>query len=161
MEDSRSVLMEWLEYIPETGYFYWRKSPCHNTPVGSIAGTVTADRYWRIKFQGKRYLAHRLAWLFYYGNWPSEPLDHIDTRGTNNRIANLRLATPRLNAENKRFPAATNQCGYLGVCAVGNRFKAGIGSRGRRLHLGTFDSAEEAHEAYVFAKRQLHEGCTL
>lgn len=45
--------------------------------------------------------------------------------------------------------------GYL------SRLRTGIGSSKKRTYLGLFDTAEEAHEAYLQAKRRMHEGCTI
>lgn len=41
----------------------------------------------------KKYYAHRLIWLYVYGEWPTEGMvvDHIDMDRMNNRIDNLRL----------------------------------------------------------------------
>ena len=35
------------------------------------------------------------------------------------------------------------------------------GKVSKRMHIGYFDTAQEAHEAYVYKKRMLHEFCTL
>jgi HNH endonuclease len=151
---------EQLEYVPETGFFYWKVGRA-GVSAGEVAGSATADHHWRIRVLGARFMAHRLAWLYVHGEWPSGPIDHIDGDGWNNVPSNLRLATPRLNAENKRRAAVHNQSGFLGVTQVGTRWKATIGSRGKNYYVGTFASPDEAHAAYVAAKRSLHAGCTL
>lgn len=42
-----------------------------------------------------------------------------------------------------------------------NFYQAGITVSGKFISLGCFKTADEAHDAYVTAKRQLHEGCTI
>lgn len=107
-------------------------------------------------------MAHRLAWLYVYGEWPNGDIDHIDGDRLNNRIANLRDVSRRVNLENQRRPKACNKSGFLGVKTFRDqRFQARIQVRGVQLHLGTFDTPHEAHAAYVAAKRNLHQGCTL
>ena len=67
-----------------------------------------------ITVDGKRYRAHRLAWLYVYGAWPLGRLDHEDTDRQNNRIKNLR---PASNAENlhNRGKQKNNTSGYKSV----------------------------------------------
>jgi hypothetical protein len=106
------------------------------------------------------FLAHRLAWFYVHGVWPPVLIDHINGKRSDNRIVNLRLADWRLNMENKRRESY-NSTGLLGVKPNGKGFAARIGSRGVEHHLGTFRTPEEAHAAYVEAKRRLHKGGTL
>lgn len=128
--------------------------------VGSVAGWQTPDRRWRIHV-GKNYLAHRLAWLHHYGEWPQYEIDHINGNVADNRLANLRDVPHRTNCENKRRPTAANKLGVQGVIREGSRFVAHVTCAGSGRRLGTYGSAEEAHAAYLEAKRALHEGCTL
>jgi hypothetical protein len=79
----------------------------------------------------------------------------------NNRFWNLRAATRGMNAENMRRARVDNSTGVLGVRAMKGRYQANIKVRGRQQCLGTFDTKEEAHAAYVSAKRLLHAGNTL
>ena len=98
-----------------------------------------------------------------YGTWPENQIDHINGVRHDNRIDNLRDVLQSTNAQNQRKPSATNKCGFLGVnfhkCS--NRWIAQIHVQGKKKHLGLFDTPKEAHEAYVTAKRELHEGCTI
>lgn len=85
----------------------------------------------------------------------SEVVDHIDGNGLNNRRSNLRLASHRQNLWNQRM-RKDNTAGFKGITAYGtNKWRAQIRSNGKRLHLGTFDTPEEAHEAYCTAAREL------
>jgi hypothetical protein len=91
---------EQLDYNPETGEFRW-KVPRNGVIVGAKAGTDCHDGYISIRIFGKRYMAHRLAWLHHYGEWPIGGLDHINGQRWDNRIVNLRLATPKQSAANR------------------------------------------------------------
>ena len=119
-----------------------------------------------IRVGGARHYAHRLAWLFATGEWPKETIDHINGDRGDNRIANLRDVPRRINCENQRKARSVNRVGLLGVSrATGNRpgkpYTAFIGVRGKSVGLGYFPTAELAHEAYLAAKRRLHEGCSI
>jgi hypothetical protein len=152
-------LRYWLHYDDQTGHFHWLRLG-RNHKIGVKAGTLRPDGYISIGVRKSHFLAHRLAWFYVHGVWPPELIDHVNGVRSDNRIANLRLADRRLNVENKRRESC-NSTGLLGVKPNGNGFSARIGSRGVEHHLGTFRTPEEAHAAYVEAKRRLHKGCTL
>ena len=57
--------------------------------------------YTVIRFRGKLYLAHRLAWFYMTGEWPREQIDHKDGVRLNNKWDNLREATPGQNNMNR------------------------------------------------------------
>lgn len=110
------------------------------------------------------YLAHRLAWLFSNGQWPSQVIDHIDGNPQNNRIANLRDASIQANQENQRRAQRSNRSsGLLGshFDAQTGRWMAKISVMNKTIHIGRYDTPQEAHTAYVSAKRNLHKGGML
>jgi hypothetical protein len=122
---------------------------------GDVAGHLTAQGYWRISVDGRRYLAHRLAWLYVHGEWPAAQIDHVDLDKSNNRFANLREAT---NAQNKANTRARkdNTSGFKGASwdKRSGRWRARICVVGKDSHLGFFDSAETAHAAYCQAANE-------
>jgi hypothetical protein len=162
------VTAEWvrsiLSYDPETGALRWRTDGWGERPhkVGQRAERKGAHGYLRIGVLGHQLSAHRMAWLYVYGELPSGQIDHINGDKTDNRIANLRDATPRVNSENKRSAYRNNRAGLLGVTLdPGGRYMARIFVGGERRFLGMHDTPEMAHAAYIKAKRELHQGCTV
>lgn len=150
-----------LDYDPETGVFA-RRIRYHHRRASTKAGNRNHDGYVQINLGGRKYQAHRLAWLWVYGEWPDGQVDHLNGDRGDNRLANLRLATPAINSQNKRRPQKNNRSGYLGVHRrPSGTFRAQIGVAGRTIKLGTFSTAAEAAEAYLQAKRDLHPGCTI
>ena len=88
------------------------------------------------------------------GTWPKAEIDHIDRNGLNNRWFNLREASRSQNAGNTKTHT-DNKTGFKGVCPNHKRFSAMINEGGKTKYLGTFDTPEEAHEAYMQAARDL------
>ena len=114
-----------------------------------------------ISIDNRIYPAHRLAWLYTFGVWPSHHIDHIDGNKWNNRLANLRDVTRAVNMQNQKNAQSNNQSGLAGAMKNGNGWMARIRTNGNTKYLGTFPTVFQAHEAYLAAKRELHEGCTL
>src|SRR5436190_23425691 len=98
---TQEKLKEVLDYDPETGLFTSRVSR-GGRPASARAGCVTTKGYIKLSLCQKRYYAHRLAWLYVYGEWPSKQIDHINCVTDDNRIANLREATSAQNITNSR-----------------------------------------------------------
>lgn len=151
-----------LRYEPDTGRIFWLEPGVGR--VRDEAGNGTGSRGYRTVFvDGRSYLAHRLAWALFYGEWPYGPLDHIDGDKQNNRINNLRIVDASMNCENLRKARADSKTQLLGVhlCSRTGKWRAQICVRGRRIDLGRFASPEMASVAYLTAKRRLHEGCSI
>lgn len=153
---------ELLTYDPETGDFYWRQTMGHRGKAGKIAGAVRGG-YRIIGVEKLTYAAHRLAWLITFGSWPMAEIDHINGDPGDNRIANLRDVSRAENLQNQRVAQRRNKCGLLGVSfhKAREKWRAQIAINGKSQHLGYFDTPEEAHQAYVLKKRELHQACTL
>lgn len=158
---TQNVLQNLLRYDQETGVFTWLIAVNRNIKVGDLAGGKNANGYIRVCVRGRSYYAHRLAWFYMNGEWPKGEIDHRDGDSSNNRWKNLRELEHSLNLQNQRKASSNNQTGLLGVSPSRGRFRATIKLDGRAKFLGRFDSAEEAHAAYVKAKRDLHPGCTI
>ena len=159
-ELTQDYLKSILDYDARTGIFIWALNASHNVR-GKIAGSKQKYGHLVAKIDGVNHPLHRLAWLFVYGVNPVEHIDHINGNPADNRIENLRLATRSLNMQNLKKAKVNNKCGLLGVCPNGDRWKAEIRIDGKKTYLGTFDTALEAHNVYLTAKRQHHVGNTL
>lgn len=154
---SQKRLMELLEYNKETGVFTWRTTVGGRAKSGTVAGTTTSNGYILIYVDKKPYLAHRLAWLYVYGELPSCGLDHKDMDRCNNRIENLRKADKSQNNYNRNAPK-NNACGLKGVYyhRRGKRWASHITIRKKNYHLGLFDTKEEAYKVRCLAAAEFH-----
>lgn len=110
-------LKEMLIYYPETGIFIWNERR-RGRKFGQIAGNLNkVSGYVCIVIDGNNYLAHRLAWLYVHGDFPSGEqsfIDHINGKKGDNRIVNLRKASHKENHRNKPI-TSNNSSGITGV----------------------------------------------
>lgn len=156
---SAARLRELLSYDPATGVFTRRVS-VKGYRAGEVVGCrETTWGYIVIGVDRRKYQAHRLAWLYVYGVWPENDIDHRNGVRTDNRIENLRDVSRSVNLQNIRSPKSTSQTQMLGVSVYRNgRFSAQIKVAGRKRHLGYFDTKEQAHNAYLIAKARFYVG---
>lgn len=148
-------LRELLHYDPETGVFTWRETgPGRHTSRAGRAGATASIGYIVIRVGGTLLYAHRLAWLYVTGEWPAVTIDHIDGDKGNNRFSNLRDVQHRVNAANHH--KAQGSAGLLGAVKNSRQpnWRAIITVGGKQKHIGTFDSPEAAHEAYMAERRK-------
>lgn len=143
-----------LRYEPTLGKIYWRFSRGPNI-IGKEAGTLHPSGYRYVRINGKDYRTHRLIWLLETGNWPEYGIDHINRIKDDNRFCNLRDIPQSLNTQNKGI-REDNKTGFAGVIKVRNKFGTKVTVNGKQICLGLFDSAEEAHEAYLIGKMKYH-----
>ena len=134
-----------LHYDPATGIFTRKVSTARRVKVGDIAGSLDGGGYLQIRVQSRLHLAHRLAWLYTYGEWPKDQIDHINRNKTDNRISNLREVTNKQNLQNagKR---SNNTSGCPGVrwYKQNSKWVACIAHNYKQIHLGYFSILEEA-----------------
>lgn len=149
-------LREWFDYSPSTGLLTRRVTRSNRSVAGSVAGTNSIG-YVALKIDGRRYLAHRLAWLHTYGVWPSKNLDHINGVRSDNRIANLREATQAENLQNPSI-RSNNTSGHTGVdwSSSMNKWRARIKVGRRDINLGYFKELEDAVAARAEGKKKYH-----
>jgi hypothetical protein len=162
------ILRELLEYDPQTGLFVWKPR------AASHFKNETSCKRWNANFankpaltsdngsgyrQGtifeKLYYAHRIAWALYYGEWPTDQIDHVNGNRSDNRISNLRAVTKEANGRN----AARRKDNASGVTGVywsdwRNKWQAYIRLQGKKRHLGYFNDIEAAASARKVAERE-------
>lgn len=155
-ELTQERLKELLDYDPETGVFTWLVTNSTRNVAGNEAG-CRADGKVYVGVDGRMYRAHRLAWLYVHGEFPSENLDHVNRDWQDNRIDNLRIASQEENMRN-RGRQRNNTTGYKGVSFIrrDKRYQAKIQHSGKHQHLGYFTCPREAAHAYNKAAIQLH-----
>lgn len=160
---TQARLKEMLDYDPLTGRITFAFSVCSKTKLGEIAGSFDRKGYRKLHIDGKSYAAHRVCFLWMTGKMPVDQIDHINGIKDDNRFENLREVSSAINNQNKRHAQRTSQSGLIGAYfkPKKNFYQAGITVGGKFTSLGCFKTADEAHAAYVAAKRQLHEGCTI
>lgn len=146
-------LRELLVYNPETGEFFRNGEAC---------GSVKGHRYVRVWLDQKLHYGHRLAYLYMTGEWPEYGVDHEDGDGLNNKWLNLRPASQKQNLQNLRTSKGPTS-DRLGVSwhRAAGKWTSNITTNGKRVYLGLFDDEENAYQAYLSAKRQMHEFCTI
>jgi hypothetical protein len=149
MADSAVITAERLRailhYDPETGIWTWLIRPSDKVAPGTKTGFGGPSGFYPcIFFERRKYLAHRLAFLYMTGDWPPQEVDHINGDKQDNRWVNLRLASKSQNMAN--VPWKGNQSGFKGVTL---HKQSGLWmARCRKRFFGYFRTAEEASEAY-------------
>lgn len=146
-ELTAELLRSLVRYSPETGEFFRVKN---GTPfIGDVGKHV------RLTVNGKRYQAHRLAWLYMTGAWPTAFIDHKDRNGTNNAWTNLREATNSQNQQNSKKRAGTSSC-TTGVSwdRRAKRWHVSLMHSGTRIFLGRFETLDTAVQARLDGERK-------
>lgn len=172
---DQSYLQECFRYDPDTGHLFWRKRPSEHFK------TQRAYNNWNKRFPGKRadhvriskpkrgktyafcvtglnldlFITARVIFKMLNGYDPIE-IDHENLNATNNKIKNLREGGRSNNAYN-RVVRADSQSRLKGVCQKStNSFEATITHNKKRIYLGRFNTAQEAHKAYCAAAEKYH-----
>ena len=153
-ELTAEYLRSVLHYDPETGIFTWKVRTANCVKVGDVAGCLEGEGYLHIQLQSRKHKAHRLAWLYIRGSWPTDQIDHINRIRTDNRIANLREVSNKQNHQNKSKPS-NNTSGHPGVVwdKQKSKWKAQIRHNNKLIHLGYFATIEEALSARKAAEK--------
>lgn len=167
------LAIRFLRYEPQTGRLFWKE----RSPELFAAGNTSKEsvcKTWNKRFAGKEaftasntgyrygaifaqlYLAHRVIWLMVHKAWPEDQIDHINGDRADNRIKNLRAVTNRQNCKNQ-CARSDNSTGVTGVYWFkrDSRWVSSITSDGKTVHLGYFDSFEDAVNARKIAEAQL------
>jgi len=160
---TQELVKELFFYSPETGFLTRKKTLTYNAKAGDVLKTVNNMGYVTLNVAGKRYLAHRLIWLYVHGTWPKHEIDHINGLRHDNRLDNLRDVSHQANLNNQRLNKR-NKYNCRGVTFQKNAQKFCVNFRhfGVRHYLGLFDTLEAAKSAYGNAilsltQKEIHE----
>lgn len=154
---TQARLRELLDYDPGTGVFTW-KVRRGGVRYNLIAGSKCPKTgYVYVRIDRCRKLAHRLAFMWVEGRWPTHEIDHRNGVRDDNKWVNLREATHRENSQNIKF-RSDNKSGYQGVSwhSASKKWRAFINIGQKFHHLGLFEDPREAHAAYLSSKQRLH-----
>ncbi len=145
-----------FDYDPETGDLIWQL-PGKGRRVGDVAGCIDSGGYVCVKVDQVKLYAHRVIWVWMTGEWPDSEVDHRDRSRSNNVWLNLRHATPKQQAENRKV-YSTSVSGVPGVRWRHDKGQwwASIRSAGRYFWLGTHDTLIDAVAARLRAERSLY-----
>lgn len=145
---TQERLKELFKYDPETGLFTRLVSTNNRVKVGDVAGNARADGYIKIRVDFDMHYAHRLAWLYMTGEWPTQKIDHISGDKSDNRWSNLRDVSSVTNLQNVE-PGD-------GVFAKGSRWASTIMANRKKIPLGSYQDKWRASAAYLTAKVLCH-----
>lgn len=153
---TQAELKKYITYNPETGIFVRLANKLKKFNNPKIAG-YKKEGYIAIKVNGIAYMAHRLAWLYVYGNMPKDQIDHINGIKIDNRISNLRECTNSENHQNRQ-PYKNTTSKYTGVTwhKKQKKWNARIKINQEIINLGSFSDEIEAYQAYCKAKSKIH-----
>lgn len=155
---DKNYIFSLLSFDQATGEFTWLVSR-GTVKSGKRAGTPQIGRgkeYAQIKIDKRVYLAHHLAWLFTYKEWPAHDIDHIDGDGTNNRPENLRKCDMSQNkANSKTYKNNTSGFKCVVLDKQSGKWYCTIQWRGKRQKSPRFNTPEEAHEFYISRSKEL------
>ena len=152
---TQEFLKEHLDY--RDGHLWWVKSRSNRVKIGQQFGCYHHTGYRQGRLKGKIYLEHRLIWLYHYGEWPKDQIDHINGIKIDNRIGNLRECTIQQNQFNRKSEKDSSSQ-YKGVswCKLSKKWLAKYYYKSKRYYLGLFETEEDAAKAYRKATEDLH-----
>lgn len=148
MTITQEELKKILHYDHDTGEFIYIYRTSNRVKVGGTAGTKVKPKkktYLAVTIKCKSYYLHRLAWLYIYGSFPANEIDHINGNGSDNRIVNLREVDSTNNNRNMKL-FCTNNSGIVGVSWHKALYKwsSQITINYKKIHLGYFKNISDA-----------------
>lgn len=153
---SQQELKTIVRYDSGAGHFTWLSNRGGKALAGAAAGSINRRGYVEITIACRKWLGHRLAWYYEHGVIPSS-VDHVNGNQSDNRLANLRIASQGQNMANTKI-RSNNTSGFKGVswCSDTSRWVAQIRKDGKKRTIGRFDTPEAAHRAYCLAADRMH-----
>lgn len=170
-------LSECFELDAESGKIFWRVRPLHHFKREAAANFTNARCAGREAGCNERHVgglvrksigvcgiyvqAHRVAYALHHGlDLIDVPVivDHINCDTQDNRPSNLRAANFSQSVWNRRLFSTRGSSGIKGVYYMkkGDRWYSSVSAHGKKTHLGSFKTKEEAAQAYQDAAARLH-----
>lgn len=143
-----------MSYDPLTGCLYWRKQRGQKR-TGDVAGHVDTFGYVVIRFEGKAFKSHRIAYLLMENEWPPNFIDHINGVRSDNRWINLRKATRQQNSYNKGLDKRSSTL-IRNVYKKRNQYGVMVSTPTGRKYIGAFDDIELAELVAIEAQDKYH-----
>jgi hypothetical protein len=137
-------------YDSLTGFIYGPKSrtPLSRHYNGYIVMNVTIGKDDNGKRVRRNLLGHQFAWYFTYGSIANE-IDHINRITSDNRISNLREVSHQQNLFN-------TEASGISFHNVRKKWRSYIKLNGVYIHLGMFNTKDEAISSRKLAKEKYH-----
>jgi hypothetical protein len=146
--------IEKMNLLIEKNYKYNQETGEVISKFGKIIKSKDSYGYIKINIRLNKKIvevkAHRFAWFYVYGKLPTPVIDHINRDKTDNRLCNLRELSIQQNTYNREVKGYTK---------VRNLYQAQIYKDRKNYFLGLYNTEDEAKEAYLSAKKQLHTIC--
>lgn len=164
---TQKALKNLLTYNKDTGEFRWKEKRRGVLNANQVAGSYNSYGYRQIVINRTNYLAHRLAWLYVYGEFPEDQIDHINRVKDDNSISNLRCVSNQENSRNKGLQS-NNKSGHVGVSwsknhnkwmariGIGKEAASKLGLKTPHKYIGLFVDFDDAVSAYLEAKEKYH-----
>jgi len=153
---TQDRVRELLDYNPETGAFFWKKTNSNRATVGTVVKRICRDGYLRIGIDNQRYLAHRIAFLWMTGSLPTQEIDHINQIRHDNSWKNLREAVRAENSRNiTKYSSNTSGCTGVSFDARRGFWRAYIKGGDKQIWLGYFKKFEDAVSARIKAEQKM------
>jgi hypothetical protein len=154
---TQARLKELFSYNPKTGNFTVIKTRKGSSKkIGDVLGSKNYAGYLEAEIDAKKYYLHRLAYLYMTGEFPQGHIDHRNRNKTDNSWKNLKVVTHQENMQNNTNPRKHGTLGYRGVYKRKDKFGAKIVHNKKQIHLGFFNTVQEAANAYAKAKPLIH-----
>jgi hypothetical protein len=142
------------KFIYDDGELLWSDNFHHRAKKGGVAGSIDTHGYRHVRINGTNVRVHRIIWAMHNKSIP-EQIDHINRDRADNRIENLRASNNMLNQHNAS-KRKDNISGCTGVIKKNGKWQSRISFNKKRIHLGTFESFDQAKTAYLIAKEKYH-----
>lgn len=142
---TQEIVRLLFDYEPETGVMTRKigRSGCKGQ-AGEKLTRLNDNGYLCVRVGSQTLPVHRVIWLWFYGYYPENLIDHVNRVRDDNRIINLREVSIVCNSRN-RTVNKTSASGIKGIC-----FRESLGkyqpyiSVGRKYYLGNFTDLTEA-----------------